>query len=493
MKKKVSINIIFSVMLQVVAIVNSFVVSKVTITYFGSSINGLVASINQFLNYISLLEGGVGAVVMANLYKPLYENDEVKIAEIIYSSKKFFKKIILIYFIYTIFISFIFPVITDSPLDYKNTILLVWILSISLCAQYFYAISYKILLQADHKLYICCIVQIISYILNVIFIFISCYINIDIILLKLFSSIAFLLQPILYTLFVKKYYNFSYKINTFYKLKGRWDGFFQNLSYFINNNTDIVLITMMIGLNEVSVYAVYMLVVNGMKSMIISISSGFQSILGRKIAADNKEDLYSFFKKYSLIILYISLIGFSLVVLFIRQFVCVYVGDADYSYNRVLFPILIAFSQLIICIREPLNLIINSANKFKETNFGAFLESFMNIFISILLVKKFGLIGVAIGTLVASIIRLVYFLFYLNKHIIFIKYRDLIKPLILIVICLLLVSILYFKIEIVVSGWISLIKISFLFGIGISICYSIFCLLIWPKDILLLIKNKLNN
>lgn len=67
MKKKLSYNILFSLLLQIVAVINSFITSKITINYFGSEINGLVSSINQFLNYISLLEGGVGAVIMAQL------------------------------------------------------------------------------------------------------------------------------------------------------------------------------------------------------------------------------------------------------------------------------------------------------------------------------------------------------------------------------------------------------------------------------------------
>ena len=75
MKKKLSYNILFSLLLQIVAVINSFITSKITINYFGSEINGLVSSINQFLNYISLLEGGVGTVIMAQLYKPIYEND----------------------------------------------------------------------------------------------------------------------------------------------------------------------------------------------------------------------------------------------------------------------------------------------------------------------------------------------------------------------------------------------------------------------------------
>ena len=38
---------------------------------YGSDVNGLVSSITQFLGYIALVEGGVGGVIRAALYKPL--------------------------------------------------------------------------------------------------------------------------------------------------------------------------------------------------------------------------------------------------------------------------------------------------------------------------------------------------------------------------------------------------------------------------------------
>jgi len=200
MKKKLSYNILFSLLLQIVAVINSFITSKITINYFGSEINGLVSSINQFLNYISLLEGGVGAVIMAQLYKPIYENDKNKISDIISSSKKFFRQIICIYMIYTLILSLIYPLMIKSSINKESIVTLIWILSISLCAQYFFAISYKILLQASHKLYICSIAQIIAYVVNISLVIISSVKYNNILIVKLFSSIAFLLQPLLYTL-----------------------------------------------------------------------------------------------------------------------------------------------------------------------------------------------------------------------------------------------------------------------------------------------------
>ena len=95
--KTVKYNIAASLGLQLVTIVSGFILPKIILMYFGSSVNGLVASINQFLNYVTLLEGGIGSVIMAILYKPLYEKDSRKISQIVNTSTHVFKLLSYIY------------------------------------------------------------------------------------------------------------------------------------------------------------------------------------------------------------------------------------------------------------------------------------------------------------------------------------------------------------------------------------------------------------
>lgn len=54
--KKVILNIVSSLMLQITLLICGFVVPKLIITNFSSNVNGLISSITQFLAYISLLE-----------------------------------------------------------------------------------------------------------------------------------------------------------------------------------------------------------------------------------------------------------------------------------------------------------------------------------------------------------------------------------------------------------------------------------------------------
>ena len=69
--KKLIKNIIISLLQQVVTIICGLIVPKAIIEAYGSSTNGLINSITQFLTYIVIVEAGVGAVVKSLLYKPI--------------------------------------------------------------------------------------------------------------------------------------------------------------------------------------------------------------------------------------------------------------------------------------------------------------------------------------------------------------------------------------------------------------------------------------
>ena len=57
MDKTTRINMIFSIVLQIVTIISGFIIPRQILLAFGSEVNGLVNSITQFLNYIILIEG----------------------------------------------------------------------------------------------------------------------------------------------------------------------------------------------------------------------------------------------------------------------------------------------------------------------------------------------------------------------------------------------------------------------------------------------------
>lgn len=417
--KKTLYNIVTNLLLQVIVVVYGFIVPKIIISNFGSNVNGLISSITQFLAYISLLESGFGPVVKATLYKPIASNDQKSIANILKTSEKFFKKISFIFLIYIIVLIFIYPMLINGSFSYIYTTSLIIIISISTFAEYYFGMTYGLFLQSEQKNYIISLIRIITYILSVIAIVVLVKLDCSIHIIKLISGLLFVLRPIFQNIYVKKKYNINLKdVNDNYTLKNKWDGLIQHIAAVIHNNTDVTILTFFCNLTEVSVYSVYHLVVNGIKSLIQAFTSGIDASFGNMIANGEKENLNKKFGMYENLYNTISTILFTCAIILIVPFISVYTkGITDANYIRYTFGYLIVISEYLWAIRLPYSSITLAAGHFKETRKGALVECLTNIIISLVLVNKFGIIGVAIGTIVAMAIRTCEFMYHTNKYI----------------------------------------------------------------------------
>ncbi len=417
--KITKLNIATSLLLQIAIIINGFVVPKIILSYFGSEVNGLVSSISQFLNYIQLLEGGLSGVAMASLYKAFASRDEERLSAIIVAIEKFFKKIGIIYLGYAVLLSLVYPLFSKDSFSYTYVLSLVLIIAVGTFVQYYFSLTYRVLLNADRKVYIVSLSQFCFVVLNIVFALLSIRIYKEIHFFKLFCSLAIFLQPIVFSIYVRKHYNLDKKVLPDHdSIKQRWDGFGQNLAFFIHSNTDIVILTLLTDLKTVSIYSVHILITNAVKTLIIAVSGAVKPSFGNILAADSKDETDYFFDKFELLICIITTFSYSCCIALLSSFVSVYTSNiSDANYYQPIFAILISMAEGVYCLRDPYVSVAYAAGHFKQTARYAYLEAIINICISLVLVYKLGLIGVAIGTLVAMVFRMVAHIIYMKKNI----------------------------------------------------------------------------
>lgn len=418
MKKKVTLlNMISGLMLQVCTLISGFILPKIILGYFGSDVNGLVSSLNQFLSYITLVEGGITGVIIANLYKPLVEKDDAKLFSIMVTSKTFFNKIGLFFIVYTIGLSIIYPLVFKTKFSFGYVCSLTLILSMTLLIQYMFSINLKTLLNADKKGYIVSFSQMLIVVLNVILAYISVKVYPSIHLLKMISGSLFILQPIIYGRYIRKNYNIDWKSKADNSLiKTRWNGFAINFAAFIHNSTDISILTIFTDLATVSVYSVYALVSNGIKQLINACLTGVAHTVGHAYARGDFKELHKKMDIYEYLVFMLVFFMYSVSVLLITPFVMLYTKNiTDANYCQPVFGILLLISEALYLVKLPHLNLAYSANKFKEITAPAFVEALLNIVVSVLLVRKFGLIGVTIGTILGMTYRMVFHVYYTKK------------------------------------------------------------------------------
>lgn len=497
MKNKITLlNSISALFLQVVTIISGFIIPKIILLYFGSAVNGLVSSISQFLSYIALIEGGVTGVIYASLYKPLLDNDKTKISRILVTSKIFYRRIGYIFMAYSLVLAVIYPIFINKDFDFLFASGLTIVLSITLLIQYMFSLTLKTLLVADKKLYIISFTQVGIIILNIIFTYISARIYPNIHILKFISGIMYVFQPLIYARYVNKNYDISWdekQDNTL--LKERWNGFAINVANFIHTSTDITILTIFTNLKIVSVYYVYSLVINGLGSLVKSISSGIEPTIGHSYAKNDSNDINFKMDLYEFVIFFLVGFLFTVASIQITPFVMVYtkkINDANYC--QPIFGYVIVLAEALYLLKYPHLSIAYTANKFKEITVPAFIEAFINIVISVILVNKIGMIGVAIGTAIAMLYRMIFQVRYTQKILPNRKARIYYKKLIIISIATIVAILMCNLIRINEENFVNLILGASIHSLIVLIVYFITAFLFFKREFKFLISYiKLKN
>ena len=82
------------------------------------------------------------------------------------------------------------------------------------------------------------------------------------------------------------------------------------------------------------------------------------------------------------------------------------------------FPLLFILARLLVNMRIPSIVAINTAGHFREVKHYAVMEAVINLVLSVLLVKPLGIYGVLIGTITGAAVRTPILVHYANRHII---------------------------------------------------------------------------
>lgn len=427
--KKLKLNTVASLVNRLARLISGLVLPRFILVFFGSTINGLVASINQFLSIITFLDLGVGAVVQSALYRPLAKKDKNQISVVMSGARNYFKNIAYVLVVYVVALIILYPMIIDSTLSFLPTAFLIIALSISLFSQYYFGIVNQLLLNADQKIYIQAGAEIIVIVLNLVVSIILIVQGFSIQTVKLFAGLIFLIRPMYMAYYVNKNYEIDNDIEvTEDPLPQKWNGMGHHIAYTIHNSTDVVIISLFSTLENVSIYSIYNMVVGAIKMLLSSFTTGLQSFFGSLLANDEIKLLNSYFSRIEWLLHTGVVFLFGMAAVLIRPFIMLYTsGVEDVNYDTPLFAILLVLGNLIYCIRIPYRTLIFSAGHFKETEKSSYIEAGINIILSLLLINQFGLVGVALGTLTAMLYQTLYLVVYLSKNIVLRPLRGFVK------------------------------------------------------------------
>lgn len=413
-------NIIVSLGCQLVTLLCGLIVPRMLLKEFGSELYGATTSIAQFLSYIALLEGGIGGVARAVLYKPLADRDNETISRIMAEIKAFFRIIGLIFTGYVLVIACGFKRISGLEiLDWTTSFLLVGAISLSTFGQYFIGISNAVLIQAAQRSYITNFINILATLINAAAVCVLVHLNCGIVTVKLVSSIIFFMRPVAMWSYVRRKFKLQPvpRSKTTY-LSQKWSGLGQHIAFYLHSNTAVAILTVFADLYSVAVYSVYNMVIVNIQNLVSSFASGMEALFGDMLANEEHDALHKSFGNYEMILSLISVILFGTTLSMILPFVKLYTADiTDVDYQVPALAVLLTLSAMLYCLRMPYHSLVIAAGHFRQTQTAAYAEAAINVLLSIVLVRGYGVPGVAFATMLATALRFVYYVVYLSKHI----------------------------------------------------------------------------
>lgn len=406
----VKLNVVTGFVREFVAIVFGLLVPRIVLNCFGSTYNGLLNSVVQFMSFSVVLRSGLGVVTTAALYKPLAEGDMKAVSGIMVATDKFMRKVGWLLAGIIAAFALLYPLlITDEKvLSYLSSVVLILIIGASSWVENMFSIKYKIILQADQKTYIQTLVILISYVLSNVFaiaLMLAGCRNIHIV--RFGMLLGLMTTPFMLKLYVDRHYDIDWKVPANnVAIKSRWDAFAQQLATVANNNIPTILMTFLFPLKEISVYTVYHMVVKNINQLISNSVIGIRSTFGNMYAKGEINHLKKRFLDVEWMIYATSSVMYTVTAIMLTPFVMIYTkGVVDVDYNRFWFGILMTVSCYVYMTRLPYQMVAEAVGYFKETRNSAILEIVMNVVVSLVCAPFIGLYGILVGTLVGSAIR----------------------------------------------------------------------------------------
>lgn len=418
-----------TLLLEIVTLISGLIMPRLILSYFGSTSNGLVSSITQFLGFSVILRAGLGGAIRAALYRPIAENDEDEISAIMAATEQHMKKVAAIIAIAILVFACVYPFFVIDEYKWLYAFTMVLVIGSGTLVENLFGIKCQILLQADQKYYIATLISIVGHVLVTLTSAAIIVCGGDMHAVKIGAVVAAFIKPVLFNVYVKKHYNINWKAKPDEKAIGqRWNAFFQQVAAVANENVSLVILTVLQPLASISVYTVHSMVVFNIRAIVNSFSMGTNSTFGSILASGDEEELKNTFFFVEWMVFAVGCLLYSITATMLTPFVMLYTASiTDVDYYQPLFGILMVLSALVFSVKYPYQYLAEGAGKFKETRNGAILEVVINVVASVLFVLKFGFIGVLMGILCSSIIRTVEYALFAFKHLLHVSRWHLLK------------------------------------------------------------------
>ena len=399
-------NIFFGVGNQIFILILNFVQRTIFINLLGPEYLGINGLFGNILSLLCLADLGLGTAMVYSFYQPIAEKDTKKIAALVTYYRKIYMGIAgFIFVVGMLLLPFIqYMVNLENEMPYLHLYYFLFLLNTVVS----YLFVYKTcIVNADQNNYLISIYSVVFNVIKIVG---------QIICLLLTHNFTLYLVIMVACTFLNNYFS-ARKAQKLYPFINKKENLpevekksiFQNIkSMFIYkmsgellNSTDNIIISVLSGTVWVGFYSNYLMLVNAICNFVSIIFSSLNGSIGNLIASEGKGKKEKVF--YALGFVGFWLGGFTVCCFFtlLKDFVTLWIGADCVLDTGVVIAMLLNY--YLTCILNPLWGFRSATGLFNKTKFVMLFTAAVNLVVSIVLGKIFGLMGVLLGSAIARL------------------------------------------------------------------------------------------
>lgn len=419
-RRKASIqNTAIALLSEVLVTVVGFLLPRSIMINYGSETNGLITSLQQFIQYFTLLEAGLSGAAIFALYKPLSDGDTATIERILYSAKRMYNSLGKAFLIIVAFSSVFYPFfIAETGYSHVTVAILFGLIGLNGATQLLFIGKYKVILNASQNSRYVAVINSLSTCLYSVNIIVGSYFRLHIIATVGLGVSAYIIRALAYYMVVRRLFpSYDFHKCEEYRFSNQKEVFIQQiLSLLILNSSTLILTFARTNMGEISVFTTYNMVLTAVFLVTNAVNTGVSASFGDLIARHDEQRLKRVYKEYEVMFQAFWTIIFSCVLVLYQPFMMVYTeGIEDARYIRPALCFMFSLLGALWVIRNQQSVIIVAAGKFKEIQRGSIIEAVLTVVLSLIGLAFWGLEGLIAGRCIAAGYRVVDFVCY-NSH-----------------------------------------------------------------------------
>lgn len=414
-KNKAFINIITSTVFKLVLLVVSLFLRRYLLKYLGTEAVGLFSLFTSILGFLAIAELGIGTAITFSMYKPMVENDDDKISGLYFLYRKIYIIISIVMLTLGGIVAIFIPALAKDSTGVFNIRIPFILFLISTITTYLYAHKTSFI-NANLDNYITVSIRSIGLILEAI---------LQIIVLAFVAKsnlrlgftlfiLVILFSHLIQWIFTEIIFNYKYKkqINNNKVLsKEVIDDvtektkamFFHKIGVILVNTTDSLIISSAISVAILGIYTNYITLATGMVGMLALVFSSITSILGHSYAKNTKEvfkEQFNFLYLFNYVLAFIFFLGFYAVV--DKSILLIFSKDNNLIMSNTIV-VVITLNYFIQFMRQTVMVFKDASGLFYYDRYKPLFEGIINLILSLIFVKFWGIIGVLLATILTNL------------------------------------------------------------------------------------------